>query len=393
MVLSVEAMALRLSLWFFWGVVSLLFGQRVCPVDKAFLRVKQSAVALQPRQSHTDTLWVPVVFHLIAQDSSGWLPDSRIASQMRALNRDFAQAKIQFYLPRYGPQGEPTCGVTRTLSPYANHDWTSEENTLKNLIQWPPDSFVNIWVVERMVLNTIGYARALRDTEGVAGVVLVASVVGDRDGAQVPYDWGRTAVHEMGHVFSLYHPFEGGCVGMTPQTCATEGDEICDTPPQARPHYGCPSPVPNTCSETPTDRPDPLDNLMGYVDDSCMEVFTPQQAARMRDFLIQAGPALISEENHVRRGRTLAPAEACAAVAALPSVSQLPLHWSVEGSVLRIHSPDPCTISLYDALGRQILRTEGVEVSVAHLPEGAYVGRIERQGIVQFFRFWWACGW
>lgn len=394
MVLSVEAMALRLILWGILGVLPQLFGQRSCPVDRAFLRLRPSGVSFSQRQAQEDTLWVPVVFHLIARDSSGWVPESRVASQLRALNRDFAQVKIQFYLPRYDPQGQPTCGITYTLSPYARHDWTIEEHTLKDLIRWPVDSFVNIWVVESMILNTIGYARALGDTEGASGIVLVASVVGDRDGPQAPYDWGRTAVHEMGHVFSLYHPFEGGCVGMTATTCAVEGDEICDTPPQARAHYGCPSPVPNTCTESfPEDLPDPVDNLMGYVDDRCMQVLTPQQGARMRSFLEQAGAALISAENHLRRGRLLTPDASCAAVATLSSPTHAPLSWRIEGPVLVLDSPLPFTVRVCDALGRELLREKQPRVSLAELPPGVYIGRVEGVGFVQVFRFWWSCGW
>lgn len=110
-------------------------------------------------------------------------------------------------------------------------------------------------------------------------------------------------------------------------------------------------------------------------------------------FLEQAGAALISAENHLRRGRLLAPAEACAAVAALPFAAQRPLHWRIEGSTLLLNTPNPCTISLHDVSGRQILRAEGTSLSLASLPTGVYVARVEHRGTVQFFRFWWSCVW
>lgn len=367
------------------------WAQKVCPVDKAFLRGSFPAPQTYAMAKDTlDTLWVPVVFHLIAADSAGWLPAYRVGDQLTALNRDFRSARIQFYLPRFGPGGGPTCGVTWTLSPLAHHDWTSQEDTLKALIYWPTDSFLNIWVVESMVLNTIGYARALGDTVGMPGIVLVASVVGNQRGVQPPFDWGRTAVHEMGHVFSLYHPFEGGCVGTTPQTCATEGDEICDTPPQRNPTYGCPTPIPNTCTETPQDLPDPIHNLMGYVDDSCMYEFTPLQIARMRAFLVTFGAILISPENGQARGQALSSRDTCASLTALlpallsPGLIVRRLPWGIS-----LEGVESSEYRLYDVWGRLCRWGLGSEVPMEGLPAGIYLLQVGMYPNSRYIRFSW----
>jgi len=360
-----------------YGVAALClvgWAQRYCPVDKAFLRPHLSSVSW--RGTLTDTLWVPIVFHVISQDSAGWLPAYRLGDQLTALNRDYEGALIQFYLPRYGPQGEPTCGITWHLSPLAMHDWTAEEDTLKKLCLWPPDSFINVWIVDQMVLNTIGYARALGDTTGIPGLVLLKSVVGNRVGLSPPFDWGRTAVHEMGHVLSLLHPFEGGCIGTTPQTCATEGDEICDTPPQRQPAFGCPALTTNTCTETPLDQPDPVDNFMGYVDDSCMVRFTPDQILRMRLYLQGRGATLISPINQQRRGWDSRPDSACGVVLGLPKPAVSPLRFWREGSLWHLEGPYPICWEVWDAWGRKI--TEGMEPSFDEqaLPVGLYVLRV-----------------
>lgn len=377
--------------WLVGGSLLSLWAQKVCPVDKAFLRGPLSPMQTQAKAKDTlDTLWVPVVFHLIASDSAGWLPAYRIGDQLRALNRDFRPARIQFYLPRFGPGGGPTCGVTWTLSPLAQHDWTYQEDTLKKLLYWPTDSFLNIWVVESMTLNTIGYARALGDTVGMPGMVLVTSVVGDQRDMQAPFDRGRTAVHEMGHVFSLYHPFEGGCVGTTPQTCASEGDEICDTPPQRNPTYGCPTPIPNTCTETPQDLPDPIHNLMGYVDDSCMYEFTSLQIDRMRAFLSTFGAALISPENAQARGRQALVSEDCAAITALspspePSgfrVRRFPWGIAIEGE-------QNCGYRLYDVWGRLCHWSSSCEVPMEGLPAGIYLLQVGPHTAPRYMRFLW----
>ncbi|MCS7189051.1 MAG: zinc metalloprotease [Bacteroidia bacterium] len=366
-------------------MLEFLSAQVRCPTTKEFSHIGMDR-AFPSARFIPDTLWVPVVFHLIAQDSGGWLEERRIAAQVRALNRDFAAAGIQFYLPRYGPQGQPTCGVTRHLSPLAVHDWTFQEDTLKSLVCWPPDSFLNIWVVDEMVLSTIGYARVLGDSEGTPGVVLIKSVVGDKVGVQPPFDWGRTAVHEIGHVFSLYHPFEGGCVGMNAQTCAIEGDEICDTPPQSQPHYGCPPLTTNTCHEAPPDLFDPVDNFMGYVDDECMTRFTSLQIQRMREFLFQVGAVLISEENQQARGRNEPFLSGCAAVASL-SYSLPSFHIRQAGHSIFMEAEESISLILLDAMGRMILKKEGNQFFLSNLPVGLYIAVVEVRGKPLFFRF------
>lgn len=344
--------------------------QKLCPVDKAFLRSAASIpLSIQRLNSSGDTLWVPLAIHIVERQP-GEFPLHRIGAQLRALNRDFAPAKIQFYLPRYGPNGEPTCGVTRSVSPLASHDWSTQEDSLKNLISWNPDSFLNVWIVSSMSMQVIGYARALGDTESKPGVVLAMEVVGDGEGVRHPYDRGRTAVHEIGHVFSLLHPFEGGCRGMTPQTCATEGDEICDTPPQRQAYYGCPNPAPNTCNETPIDLPDPVYNYMGYADDSCMNYFTPEQIARMRTFLQNRGAVLISIENQQARGRLEPMNPSCAAITTLAASQGQEVSFARKGSTIIVKNA--AHILIYDAAGRLVHQTQGEVVSLEGLPPGLY---------------------
>lgn len=340
-------------------------------MSREFLRLSVGYGEKLRVQDSGDTLWVPVVFHLVGGESSRMLSAGRILDQLYALNRDFAQTKIQFYLPANGPQGQPTCGITWTLSPFGvSHDYRTEEDSLKNLIHWPVDSFINVWVVESTIDNTIGYARALSDNVSLPGIVLVQAVTGDRVGTQRPFDWGRTAVHEMGHVLSLLHPFQDGCAGLTPGDCATAGDEICDTPAQREAHYGCPAPSSkNTCSDQPTDGPDPVDNLMGYVDDSCMTRFTPLQITRMRAYLLTAGSVLISPENRQIRGNALQETR-CETILTLsqpvppaPALSILPD---------RIETNPPIPLVLYDAMGRSIRQGFGV-IPTEGLAEGLYI--------------------
>lgn len=105
------------------------------------------------------------------------------------------------------------------------------------------------------------------------------------------YNLGDTATHEVGHLYGLYHTFEGGCSG---------GDQIADTPAEADAGEGCN--IIDSCSNDDsalaalgiTDTRDPLWNFMDYSTDICMTRFSPQQVARMRDALTQYKPQLIA---------------------------------------------------------------------------------------------------
>ncbi|MDW8235132.1 MAG: zinc metalloprotease [Bacteroidia bacterium] len=376
-------MALRwIVLSTFWGWLQ---AQRYCPADKQFLHL--SHPPFHRYELTQETLWVPVVFHVIVPDSAKIIPYSRLVRQIEILNRDYAASRIQFYLPRYGPGGVATCGVTWMLSPLGNHDWTVEEDTLKKSRYWPPDSFLNIWIVHSMPMQVIGYARSLDDPESLPGVVLVSYVVGEGPGTQYPYHKGRTAVHEVGHVFSLLHPFEGGCRGTTPATCAIEGDQICDTPPQRDAAYDCPSVPPNTCTETPTDQPDPVYNFMGYADDSCMTHFTPLQILRMRTFLTGRGASLISSTNHQQRGGP-ATSTQCANLLFVAQPSRPAPRLVLHSHAYHIEGVTPHRILLYDWTGRCLLEQVGASsLSLHEIPQGSFILGVETEsGEILFFR-------
>ena len=93
-----------------------------------------------------------------------------------------------------------------------------------------------------------------------------------------PYDLGRTATHEVGHYFGLLHPFAGACASASAPACYSDGDRICDTPPESSPAGGCPVGR-DSC---PGGGLDPIENYMDYSDDLCMTRFSDEQMRRMR---------------------------------------------------------------------------------------------------------------
>ncbi|KAJ1323295.1 Pregnancy-associated plasma protein-A [Microdochium nivale] len=94
-------------------------------------------------------------------------------------------------------------------------------------------------------------------------------------GSRADYNLGRTAVHEVGHWFGLFHPFGGQCDN------EDSGDFVADTPRQQDPtRGGCPE-TKDTCPGSPG-----LDNVHNYMDysgDSCKIKFTPGQEVRMHN--------------------------------------------------------------------------------------------------------------
>ena len=107
------------------------------------------------------------------------------------------------------------------------------------------------------------------------GVVIHYDAFGSADDGTFKLDpkfnKGRTATHEVGHFFGLYHIWgddNGGCAG---------DDFVTDTPNQGN-DYGGQCPIHPKVSCTTTNM---FQNYMDYTNDACMNIFTAGQVSRM----------------------------------------------------------------------------------------------------------------
>ncbi|MEJ7588024.1 MAG: M43 family zinc metalloprotease [Ferruginibacter sp.] len=253
------------------------------------------------RQLADDSIIVPVVFHIINEDLSA-IPDQAILDALQELNDAFSKrgkyagskgvdTKIRFCLAKKDPDGGNTSGITRTKSFFSNSlNPLIEDDRLKNLIQWDPARYVNIWYIASMEMEGLAEFFCGRWVRSPISGYATMPPGGDPLDGIVVSAFGNLVIHEMGHYLGLYHTFEGrNCAN---NECTTDGDRVCDTPPDysAGNSVSCNDPE-NSCNTDslsnqsngnfPNNVPDPIANFMDYGNEACQNEFTQGQADRM----------------------------------------------------------------------------------------------------------------
>jgi hypothetical protein len=238
---------------------------------------------------------IPVVIHVIRASNgiTGNLTQARIDSQMQILNEDFkaipgsngqfgTDVQIEFYLATADENGTPSSGVT-----YHNNDtWFADGGSYWNTIaaNWDPTRFLNIYTNNTTSLGYVPFLPQTGSPGSIADRVVVYYEAFGNNPSFPPFHLGRTATHEIGHYLGLYHTFQSCGTA----SCYSSGDYICDTNAHSSPQFGCP-PNGAQCFDG---APDPFRAYMNYTDDNCMQLFTPEQARRMRCTLEHWRPLL-----------------------------------------------------------------------------------------------------
>ena len=144
---------------------------------------------VQHKKANANVYQIPVVFHIVYNDTAANVADSVIQDQLNVLNRSFRRqntdtsntradfkpivgdSKIEFVLASTDPNGNPTNGITRTYSstkyfggvlPYSQSQqqqiqtWVNDslfynffritQDSLTGKSAWDSEKYINIWV-------------------------------------------------------------------------------------------------------------------------------------------------------------------------------------------------------------------------------------------------------
>jgi hypothetical protein len=290
---------------------------------------------------------LPIIFHVIHNGEEvgvgSNIAANLIAAQIEQLNNDFrkitgtsgdnsnpvgADSEIEFCPALINPGGMalPEPGINRinrndqgwSAAPYSR---AYVQGTIKPASQWDPNRYINIWVLN-LGSSLLGYAQfpsqsglpGLDDDEGAAntdGVVIRTSSIGSTatpNPGGGAYAAGRTLTHELGHFFGLRHIWGDGtgCAASgAALDCACSLDDFCDDTPNAgRANYGCPDA--ETCGSV-----DMKENYMDYTDDTCMNIFTFDQKARMQAVMINSPRRVQLLTSDACEGCTTPPVAVC----------------------------------------------------------------------------------
>ena len=305
---------------------------------------------------NSDHFVIPVVFHIIHKGGAENISLTQIEDQMRSLNEDFAylnadksktpspfrpyagNTNIEFRLAQKDPAGNCSQGVTRTYSLLTS----SANNNVKEIIQWDPFRYLNVWVVDDIDKESsfdqgtiLGYAQfpdQLWSDSLTDGIVMLDTYCGSIETASAQV--GRTLTHEVGHWLNLRHIWGDATCG---------NDQVNDTPTAVEANFGiCSSTNPSdslylvptsydttfvfnvdstiidTIINMETSGGCTIDfsfdqtisqewgemymNYMDYSSDACMNMFSLLQGERMRAAILEYRDLLVSEENLIATG-------------------------------------------------------------------------------------------
>ena len=249
-----------------------------------------SAAVAQIKSSNTtensdDIRLIPVVVHVIHNGGSENISKAQIERQIEILNEDYGKlpgtpgdgtgvdTRVRFCLAKTDPQGRCTDGIVRLKTPLTTHQ-PVDRTSLKNLSFWDNTRYLNVYVVKTISNSVGGYSSFPYAPPEEDGLVVRHNLFGDSGTAAA--SGGRTATHEIGHWFGLYHTFNSGCG----QDTCSDGDYVCDTPPVENPNFTCNLNA-NSCGNDNPDLPDQVRNYMDYTPDDCKSVFTQGQKDRI----------------------------------------------------------------------------------------------------------------
>ncbi|MCO5240842.1 MAG: M43 family zinc metalloprotease [Chitinophagaceae bacterium] len=261
--------------------------------------VRRAGKEIPVQQRVSGIINIPVVVHIV-MDNPALVTDAQVQSQIDVLNADYAGANadsvnipaafksffgksnLRFCLAQRSPSNEPTNGINRKVSSATSIPGAGDPvkySTMGGSDAWDVNRYLNIWVCKMSRDVDLGYSF-MPGLTGLAsadlGLVNAYHAFGTIGSATAPFNKGRTATHEIGHFFNLWHIWGAN---ECEESCA-DSDFVDDTPNQYKCTFDTPL-FPTTDNCTPTAPGIMFMNFMDYVDDAAMCMFTAGQAARM----------------------------------------------------------------------------------------------------------------
>lgn len=368
--------------------------------------IQQTLQNRQPRftaagtiQNGITVITIPVVVHILYNQSSDNISDEQVESQLKVLNEDYrklnndaqtipdgfvnyaADCFIEFKLATVDPSGNATNGIVRkkTSIQFFGLDDRIKSSAIGGDDTWDANQYLNIWVGN--LAGILGYSSQLGGPASRDGVVIENSAFGTTGIVSAPFNKGRTATHEIGHWLGLQHIWGDAACG---------DDHVDDTPPQRGATFGCPSGSVITCGNSGN----MYMNFMDLTNDACVNMFTLGQRERIRasfqpggarySILSSKGLALPStgnnspvqlEEDVVRK------------MQAYPNPVRRDLYIGLgkEANIARRK------VTIYNTAGQTVLKTniagDNLSVNVSALKEGMYFLLIEgKSQAIRFFK-------
>ena len=335
---------------------------------------------------------IPVVVHILYNNTQQNISDAQVKSQIAVLNQDYirrnadtvntparfkpvaADCGFQFELAKVDPNGYATTGIIHKqtdVQSFGLEDGIKFSSTGGD-DGWDRDSYLNIWV-GNLTNGFLGYSSVVGGPVANDGVVVLYNAFGVGGSAVAPFDKGRTTTHEIGHWMNLIHTWGDAFCG---------NDYVADTPPQQAADYGSPSGIIITCNNAPLGNM--YQNYMDFSNDASMNLFTQGQKQRMIALFQPGGPhyAILSSTalTGIPLKDTLSADEGSGSGFSVslypnPSTDHINVNFSdnsVMGSELEIFN------QLGIKLSSSIIQGLNLSVNVSSFPKGLYFVRVNK---------------
>ncbi len=273
--------------------------------EKAYAEFLQNAASSRESNTNAGEIVIPVVVHIVYSNPA-LITDRDVWEQIEVMNEAYAgsnadsfniqpefkslfgKSKIRFTLAKRDPSGNVTTGIERktTTATYSASTIAQVKHAASGLDAWDVTKYLNIWVCNTN-LSVLGIATFPFMTPTSEQGFCIDYKAWGRNPAYVlaEYPGGKTAAHEAGHYFYLYHIWGddgGACTGSDfgtqtgwplPAAC---GD---DTPNESDNTFGNMAGIyKDKCS--PNAPGIMYNNYMDYSDDVALNMFSKGQICR-----------------------------------------------------------------------------------------------------------------